>query len=777
MITKNTQIQHIKASENLINNIKLLIICSDCKGGVRYVSPAVEELLGYKNTELLGDNWWELTSFSQEEATLYKNNIQDFCKNGTPTPKVPYDKKMRCKDGNYKWIEWHDCVNEDGLFYSFGFDISYWKKKEVDLGQSDFILKNIDSMIFVSDSQHAIIYASRAVERVLGYSVNEITGNKWWDITYDSKEEAEKVKNALHKFLFLDQNTGIDISKRRIKTKSGDYKWIEWQVSKGINNTYISIGNDITARIKSDLELKKAKEAAEESVKAKNEFLANMSHEIRTPLNAIIGFTDLLLETNLSYEQKMHLQTMRNSGEILLSLINNVLDISKLEANKVDIEKIPYNLNQKLHDLVKLMKIKADEKNISLKLSIDPNLPNEFIGDPNRLGQILINLIGNAVKFTNEGFVYVKVSLINETKNMCNVLFEIKDTGIGIVSNKINTVFGAFTQAKSDTSRIYGGTGLGLAIVKRLVILLKGEIKVESKFGEGSNFKLELPLEKNIISSIAEEKEIKVNIDIPLNLDILLVEDNTTNQLLAKTRLERWNCTVDIANNGIEAVKKVEQHTYDCILMDIQMPVMDGYEATKIIKNDLNPRAAKIPIVAMTAYTQKSEVDRIFKEGMDDYLFKPFKPEVLYKILLKQGEISKDLKKTDLAQSLSTFERGETKKYTDLKFLKSETANDRTLLTLLINSFLLEIIEYISILKKEIKSQNAEVLYKATHKIKPSIAMFGIGKLEATIYKLEKVFKECKFSEATQKMVQNSIAILEKVQKELQEELKLLKNG
>lgn len=773
---KNTEIEKLKLSEFLLNEVNLIIISCDENACVTYVSPATEQIIGYKVDQLLGDKWWDLTFFSTEESQLSKEKVLALTSGKTTVNPKPYDRQLRCKDGTMKWIEWRDSLGVNGIFVSVGVDITEWKKTEEIKIQSDTILNSVNSMLIVSDKEGNVIYSSPAVEKMLGYKVKDIMGDKWWKLTYENQQEAQQVKNAIYNYVFLNKKSFVDISKRKIKTANGDYKWIEWQLSKGANGTYISIGTDITQRISTDLELKKAKESAEESLKVKNEFLANMSHEIRTPLNAVIGFTDLLLETQLNPEQRSHLETMKNSGEILLSLINNVLDLSKLESEKLKIEEIPFNLHKSFNTVLKLMKLRADEKKITLDLNIAPNTPVNVIGDPTRVEQILLNLIGNAVKFTNKGSVHVTLKQLNETTDASEIYFEVRDTGIGIVSNKINTVFGAFSQAKSDTSRIYGGTGLGLTIVKKLVGLLNGSIKVESIFGEGSVFKITLPLKKDLVTVNTEEVEPEFLMNEPLELSILLVEDNKTNQLLAKTRLERWKCKVDIANNGIEGVKKVQKNIYDLILMDIQMPVMDGYEASKIIKNDISKKAAKIPIIAMTAYATNADISRAKSSGMDDYIFKPFNPKELYNILEKYGKPSKERNLRDANSKQDDAEATAEKKYIDLRFLYEETQGESTILILLIESFLKDFNEFFEVVNKEFKHKNWKVLYEATHKIKPSITMFGISQMGPIIHALAQKFREEKNLEDAETLLDSCKEIFKHVKEELLTELKLLKN-
>lgn len=762
----------MKSPELFLNDANLIAVSANKNGHIKYVSPAVEKISGYKTENLQDDFWWENTYNSKKEGLAFKENVINVLANKATINLKPYERKLHCKDGSYKWIEWRDSIGANNNYVSVGVDISDWKKKEEIRIQSDAILKNIPSIVLVGSQTGEVVFASPSVKKILGYNFEEIRANNWWEKTYVSKYKAEDAKEAILNYVFKDEKSYIDIFKQKIKTKSDVDVWIEWQYSKGANGTFISIGTDITDRIISDFELKKAKEAAEESVQVKNDFLANMSHEIRTPLNAVIGFTDLLLETQLTQEQREHLETMRSSGEILLTLINNVLDLSKLESNKFEIEKIPFNLNRTLNEVVKLMKVKAHEKEVFLNLNISPNVPEEVVGDSNRISQILLNLIGNAIKFTDKGSVTVTIDKIEENNKTAIISFEIKDTGIGIVSNKINSVFGAFTQAKSDTSRIYGGTGLGLTIVKRLITLLNGQIKVESVFGKGSTFTMSLPMEKGSKTSTSNEENEQEIENQTLGYAILLVEDNKTNQLLAKTRLERWGCTVDIANNGFEGVKKTQQKLYDIIMMDIQMPVMDGYEATKIIKNDISVEVSKIPIIAMTAFTSKTEINRALEAGMDDYIFKPFKPNELFSLLKKHGD-----KQTKIETSKKNLNESNTKnKYIDLDFLEKETLNETTVLVLLIDLFFKDLKEYRQILDKELKLKNWQTLYKATHKIKPSISMFGIAKLEPIIFSLEQKFKEEKNLDKVDDLVKKCKNIIVNVKEELKVELKTLKN-
>jgi len=774
ILEKETSIKNRESSEILLNELNLIVITTNSKGKIVYVSKATEKILGYRSDELLNKGWWEKSYSSKDESARVNKKVSQTISGKIKINNIPYERKILSKNGQVKWIEWRDTLGSNNNYISVGVDITEWKEKEKVKFQSDEILKNIESIVLVSNNKGEIIYAAPSIKNILGYNEAEVFGDNWWKLTYKNQRDAEQVKDAILRYIYTGEKLFVNTVKQKIKTKDGAFKWIEWQRSRSINNTYISIGTDVTEHHFEEIELKKAKEAAEESLKIKNAFLANISHEIRTPLNAIIGFPDLLLETDLTNEQREYLHVMRNSGEILLSIINDVLDISKLESNKLEIENISFNLPQQVEKVINLMKIKTEDKKLLLKLDIHENIPTNVISDPTKIGQILLNIIGNSVKFTNKGSIDVTISLVDETATIANICIEVKDTGIGIVSNKINTIFESFSQAKSDTSRIYGGTGLGLTIVKKIVSLLKGKLEVSSIFGKGSVFKIILPLKKENKNTQIENPVEQEDVYDPLNLDILLVEDNKTNQLLAKTRLERWNCKVDIANNGIGGVKKTQRKLYDIILMDLQMPIMDGYEATKIIKNDISDKVSKIPILAMTAYTSSAEIKRMLNAGMDAYMFKPFKPNEFYNLLYKYGISEKTASLKEGITIENQQKEDSNKPLIDLSFIREETLNENSILKLMIELFIDEIDEFVEGSTYGLKNKNWRKLFEVTHKIQPNITMFGITKLEPVAHTLTNNLRDEKELHTVQQLFDQCNDVFKKVKIELRTELKSL---
>jgi signal transduction histidine kinase/ActR/RegA family two-component response regulator len=392
------------------------------------------------------------------------------------------------------------------------------------------------------------------------------------------------------------------------------------------------------------IELEKALLEKEEAVKEKSRFLSTMSHEIRTPMNAVIGFTNILLMESPANHQIEYLNSLKFSANHLLSLLNDILDFSKIEAGKITFEKTRFDLNNTLEELRKMFSIRAEEKKIELSLTLPhQKLKNYLVGDLVRLNQVLTNLIGNAVKFTNNGSVNISYQILEESEDKYKIRFSIADTGIGIPADKIDSIFESFTQASLDTTRKFGGTGLGLAISKKLVDLQGGKIWVESLFGKGSTFFVEMELIKGTeIIAKSELKNIEINVSSSKslnNMKILLVEDNKMNVMVAKKLLEKWDTQLDFANDGVEAVQKVSiNQTYDLILMDLHMPNMGGIEATHQIRNLKGDYFQNIPIIALTASASAEVRENVIKNGMNACVIKPFNPDSLFDILKKHGE-------------------------------------------------------------------------------------------------------------------------------------------
>lgn len=380
-------------------------------------------------------------------------------------------------------------------------------------------------------------------------------------------------------------------------------------------------------------QLEKAKEEAERGAQAKSDFLSVMSHEIRTPMNSIIGMTHLLMEDNPQPRQMENLKSLKFSGNSLVQLINEILDLNKIESGKIDLEFTEFDFRDLMKRLNHMFKPRADSKGVKLNVEVDAIIERFLIGDPARLSQILNNLVGNAIKFTEEGKVEIRVSVKRKIKTNMELLFEIEDTGVGIAEDKLDAIFDNFTQAASSTTRKFGGTGLGLAISKKLLELHGSSIHVESKLGEGSTFSFSLKFRKVMDPDKLEKISNQVVEYLPLQgLNVLIVDDNILNRMVVEQFLRKWDVKYDSVDGGEPAIEKVEENDYHVILLDIQMPGMDGYEVARIIRMRTDTKK-EVPIIALSADIYSNVYDRIIAAGMDDFVSKPFKPEELYSIL------------------------------------------------------------------------------------------------------------------------------------------------
>ena len=527
--------------------------------------------------------------------------------------------------------------------------------------------------------------------------------------------------------------------------------------------------------------LTREKEKAEVAVNSKQQFLSNMSHEIRTPMNAIVGFTKVVLKTDLNEKQKEYINAIKVSGDALIVLINDILDLAKVDAGKMTFEHTPFKLSASISAMLHLFETKIQEKNLELIKEYDTTIPDILVGDSVRLHQIILNLVSNAVKFTSKGKITVRVRKLKEDTKKVNIEFTITDTGIGISENNIKHIFDDFHQATSQTSRIYGGTGLGLSIVKQLVEQQGGSVFVKSKEGRGSDFSFILSFNKTD-EKLLNETEVVENQKIGLNnISILVVEDIPLNQLLMKTLLEEFGFMMDIAGNGKIAIEKLQKNTYDIILMDLQMPEMDGFEATEYIRNKMN---LQIPIIALTADVTTVDVEKCKEAGMNDYLSKPIDEKLLYNKIIRYL-------KTSMYEKSIPIKEKETisiqKKCTDLTYLKRITKNNTSIIAEMIRVYLEETPRLLDVIKQAVNAKNWEDLKMAAHSIIPSFSTMGIDKeFENDAKKIQEYAINLYDKNLGNLTAKETIAILNKLYlkiemvckqayKELQEELMIMK--
>ncbi len=594
-----------------------------------YVSPSVSDILGYRLEDFKKlDDWYTL---------MHPEDLKEFQKKAgeDERKKIPlsyHTFRLHHKDGHYLWFEAkiRREIKRNGQLLNIMTAVDITKRREAESAlesQSIFINELFDAnpdLIYVRGVDGRIIYCNRAVMELTGKSREAMlsNGNSLFPVSGDEVENYRKMEQKVieeEKELMIEERIhdrqGVShyyqTIKKPLKIKDGEI-------------TVLNISTNIDKIKFYEQEMIKAMEARED-------FFSAMSHEIRTPLNAVIGIADLLLKRNPRKDQQKLMQTLDFSAKNLMSLINDVLDFSKIRAGKIEVEAINFNLKELLANIKLSLNQWATNKGITLELVMDKNLPELVKGDYVKLSQILNNLLSNALKFTEEGKIRLEVVKTGET-NAQNILsFSVTDTGIGISSDKLSEIFEPFHQAGSETYRKFGGTGLGLSIVKNLVELQEGKIRVESKEGEGTIFTFELPFSK------IDENEPVHNLHIThlknakwkMKLNVLYVEDVATNQYLIEEILSDWGIRVDMVSSGEEALEKVSSCIYDMILMDIQMPGMDGFETTKIIRSKGGNYFKEVPIIAMTASTSESTRRKIFAAGMQDLVRKPISADDL----------------------------------------------------------------------------------------------------------------------------------------------------
>jgi two-component system sensor histidine kinase/response regulator len=842
----------------LVTNTPLAIAVGDPNGRLRLVNPAFEELFGYSSEEAIGvraDHLLFPASLSDDEMDERLKRAKRDTFHETS--------KRRKKNGELVDVEVHAVPllmeNGEQCILALYQDISERLDAQKALLESEALFRTVSAAapvgIFCTGANGKVIYTNKRWEEMTGRTAEQAMHDGWAAAVHP--EDREAVKKLWQSGVELQMELRDQC---RLFTPEGHINWVQWQTralvgTDGALQGFVGVMEDITQRRAAEQRMMEAKEAAEAASRAKSEFLANMSHEIRTPMNGILGMTDLALDTDLQPEQREYLDMVRSSAESLLAIINDILDFSKIEAGRLDIENIPFSLLDCIEGALEPLAVRAQQKGLEVNWAIQGEIPETLIGDPTRLRQIIVNLAGNAIKFTKEGEISVRAQCLPSSGGSILMRFSVSDTGIGIPKEKHQQIFDAFSQADSSTTRQFGGTGLGLSISARLIQLMNGEIGLESAAGKGSTFTFTLPfstagaessslaridpsalenelalvvddseinrclllqilprwglhascasngaealemfrkaseqgkpfsvvlldqnmaemdgyevaerirrldvkeqpviviltsspnlidparlkklaIERSLIKPLrrstlyeairhglrlpaASEKSPFANPEMPAGKgrQLLLVEDNTVNQKLAMHLLEKMGHQVKLAVNGREAIELWQANTFDLILMDIQMPVMGGVEATQWIRESELKTGGHIPIVAMTAHAMAGDAERYLSSGMDGYVSKPVRSGLLRAEIDRLTETSihhkeQEMKETEKESVTNEFDPEE---------LLARVDNDRELLHELLSIFKEEFPRHMQLLREAVESGDGKLVAVAAHPLK-----------------------------------------------------------
>jgi len=634
---------------SLIESLSLHVIRKDAKGRFTYASPSFCALVGKSLDQIRGKT--DLDLFPKVLAEKYMSDDQRVIESKTAFEDVeshpgPDGRKMYVQVMKTPIFDSHgEVIGVQGLFW----DVTDRKVAEVGMRESEVRKHAIfeaamDCIVFI-DQDGRIVEFNPSSEKTFGYNRQEVTGKEMTEVFVPAESRKRLRDNLLG---YAGERKMGSMLGRRLETpmirKNGDQFMAEMATQPiplaGGAAGFAVFVRDITQRKLAEEQLRKAAEAAELANRSKGVFLANMSHEIRTPMNAIIGMTEFVLGSDLTSEQREYLEMVLESSNSLLALLNDILDFSKIEAGKLDLEELPFDLRQWLSDSVKSLAFRAKQKELYFRCDVDPETPDYLVGDPHRLRQIIVNLVSNAIKFTERGGITVRIRPVRQDNRQTLLRFEVRDTGIGIPPEKCKTIFKEFEQADNSTKRKFGGTGLGLSICRRLVELMHGRIGVKSVVNEGSAFQFTALFGLRDTPAPREEQTAPASRiaagerAVTQRLKILLAEDSAMNQRLAIGLLERKGHRVVVAADGRQAVEAFQGEPFDLVLMDVQMPEMDGFEATQAIRA-AEPSGSRVPIIAMTAHAMKGDRERCLDAGMDDYLSKPIRAKELYEIIAR----------------------------------------------------------------------------------------------------------------------------------------------
>ena len=626
------------------------------------------------------------------------------------------------------------------------------KNGQLEIVENDSILQSLSEGVCVIDVNRKITFANRSAAEMLGYESAELLGKNYDIIFFQRDKTLAPDELAICPIQFaLTEGTISHINAETFFRADKAGFSVEYVCSPVFENSEVTSAvvtfQDITERRDIEAVTAAARDAALEAARVKSAFLANMSHEIRTPLSGIVGTANLLLNTNLTAEQRKYLQMMRKSIDSLMETVNDILDFSKIEAGKFTLETIDFDLRELVEESVNLFKNSADKKNLTLNFAFEINFSENFRGDANRLRQVLNNLLSNAVKFTESGEIRVKISHLSQEDSQSVVLFEVFDTGIGIDETQKTRLFQPFIQADASMTRRFGGTGLGLAISREIVEMMGGEIGVDGEIGKGSrfwftvslfqisNFKFQIDESGKVIGEEKNEQPDTGNLKFE-TLKILVAEDDEVNREITAKLLEQIGYVAEFAANGAEAVEKARQTNFDLILMDCQMPETDGFAAAQMIRQD--EKTPRPKIIALTAFSAETEREQCFHAGMDDYLCKPVSIEDLTETLQKHFPHEKVLPNLDLQTNFVQHSLAEIIAPEILKnFLEIESRGEKNFASEILKIYCENAEQQIFLLQSDLQNRDTDSIARRAHSLKGSSANTGLKILTAMFEDLE----------------------------------------
>lgn len=756
-----------KKFRQLIEKATEIIYNVDIKGNITYVNHVGIEQYGYNEEDILGKPFTVFIPTSHKEECF--NHYMELMMSGRSSDY--YETPVITKYGTQTWFgqNTNRVVDNDGTLYFsvFARDIDKMKKAEDALGQAKLeiekseikyrsIIENMQLGLMEVDLDNTIVKVYPHFNDMTGYSGDELIGQNAPKVFGLEKKQKVHERQAEVK-----ESGATGIYELQLRKKTGELIWVmvsgaPFYDEHGKVAGSIGIHYDITDRKNLEDELIQAKKKAEAAQEAEKLFLASMSHEIRTPLNAIIGMSHLMNETSLDEVQKDYLQILQSSANILQHLISDILDISKIDSSSFELNINSLNLHELCTSLLKSFEYKKQNKEIDFILDFDESIKHQILSDAQALSQILINLISNAEKFTAEGKVTLSIKNEWQTQHgKAKIHIAVQDTGVGISEEKQVHIFDRFMQADKSISSEYGGTGLGLYISRQLVNLLGGELKVISEEGKGACFYFSFEVDLDLSMGVVDVQNLTFQnngLSSLKGMRVLVAEDNTMNQRYISTLLNKVGIVFDIGQDGNEAVELYSKNKYDLILMDLQMPRMDGFEATQEIKKIQKINGLEVPILALTASSFLSKKQSAMAQGMSGFISKPFAPKQLYDVLAdyaEKGAISEELKSPNVIKKVApnTASNGgdhqfEFQDEIDLEYIKEAYGEDLEYAKEMFSVFLSIVDEAMETLSQAVENQQIDKIKQQAHKIKPTFTMIGLPSITLALSEIEKAATE-----------------------------------